>query len=185
MANLVVNTAARIEINANDGGMEVEIEAPIRGEGVRVTRISEQRQPDAFRLLKRVGAALDPQKLMLSQKDIGLLAQFGILILDSNFPTDVPLDLRTAMPQLEDNPLQIRFQNTGLDLPDVPLEVPDGGEVVWIQDRLRGIWCPYMLTRRQFEAVQRIMAGSSPWGLGNAICEELSQTGILDFSRDI
>jgi hypothetical protein len=184
MPDLIVNTAARIEAFRSDGKVQFKVEAPIRGEGLRCTRISEDSQPEVVELLKRVGMGTEADLALLSEQDINCLKEFGILVLESSFSRTVHLDLTTRGSGGKDDPPQIRFQGPELHLPDVPLQTPDGGMVIWTRDSLRAVWFPHMLTPEQLQAVRRVMNGTSPWELGDGAGEELFRSGILDSSSN-
>jgi hypothetical protein len=170
-------------VRPHNGSLEIEIEAPIRGEGLRFTRISEENRPDSVDLLRRVASATEAELRHLSEQDIGALKEFGILVPESSFPRTAPLDLTTDEAGNEKEAPQISFNDASFDLPDIPLRIPAGGRVAWVKDSLREVWFPHVLTPEQFDAAQRLTAGAPPRDLSAGMCEELSKIGILDLSR--
>jgi hypothetical protein len=184
MRDLVVNTAARVDALRQNGTLQIEVRAPVRGEGIRCTRISPHDRPEVVELLKRIASGTDADVSWLSNQDIDQLEQLGILIGRSMLPQPVPLELTGEVSQAELHLPEMRFDNQGLELPSVPLSIPDRGKVVWIRDELRCVWLPCALTAEQVEAVARLKNGMPPGELSGGMCDQLSQIGILDLSRE-
>lgn len=163
----LINPMAQVWTESRNGLVELRIEAPVRGEGLRSTNISAHSHPEAFSFLMRAAEANQNGNVTLTTGEANELRRLGLLISATDVPRRVEFDVTVSNETLETGGLwnearDIEFKPESHRLPAVPLHVSSPGEFVLLRDPIRRAWLPYSLSNDQVELLRGKLNGAKP-----------------------
>jgi hypothetical protein len=178
-----LNPSVRFEASVVDGRVRLQVNAPVRGQGLRRSELTDT-DPGLLGLLAGLPEARDGDLADMASADRERLTRMGVLLAEHETPGRVLLDLR---PAADDTPLSlaaIELEAGTRRLPEVAFETPAGGTIAWVRDAVQGHWYPHVLEHAQLAAIARLADGASPRALEPAIVDGLLDAGILVHAAD-
>jgi hypothetical protein len=178
-----LNPAVRFDARVVEGGVTLRVAAPVRGQGLRRTDLSDP-SPALLATLAELARAGDDDVAAVPPAQRAELKRIGVLLGEHETPNPVALDL-----QLEGGASLWRLADVELEPgrrgpPEVPIAVPSHGSLAWVRDSARNQWYPHVLTRDQRAAVEQLQRGFAPRALDPGIVDCLCGAGILEIAQE-
>ncbi len=177
----VVNQKARLSPNLRKEQVEWVIEAPVRGQGLRRTTVSEVSHPALCSFLRRIGGSPTGGHIRVDASMAAQLSAVGLLVPPDAVPTDLAFCSRLGEAKACISGAEPLLLNERIRIAEAPAAAGMArGRTVVVAEPVRSVEVPYWIDRGEAALIDDLLARRrTPTDIARHVRESLVGAGVL------